>query len=604
MTDDDRTAPAAPAAPAAEGPRPYTAVVVFHGMGQQRHYETLWRVVEALDAHVFQQAARDARFIDKRLLLKVRRERLRPLGGGASIEELAYVEATQVTDAGTRRLRFYEGYWAPATVGGTSAASVLRWLLGQMTRPLKVLWAPWRSFSRLRRADLMNLLMRPGQPAGQDLPEAARTVYKRYAEFADMRPPQPGSFIAFLRYLSRRVSQPGWAARRGVMWVAVRWWFSHVTGLLRHTVWLLLAGLSVASVAGLVLVGCLEVLRSLSGQAWLQPWLARVGAEIEVDAASALSMAGVLAVVTGVAAFLRDALGDVQQFVTYQETDELHERRAKIMDEARKTLAHVLTDDACERVLVFAHSLGSAVALDTLLALRGFNQCAAPQASAETHLHEPLPLRKLEHLVTCGSPIDKISFFFATASSRVRGFERMVDQLRGDVGDIPFSKAGRQPHLHWVNFWDRGDPISGPIETVLPAELRKQRVDNVRLASLAWPDIGASHDAYFEHPLVVEHLYRAVFGGESSFADPPRGTPKPGHTEGPPVYDWRGPGQASAWQTLCGLLVPAAMLLLVWTTAGVVWPGLPAPNLAWLGAVAALLLAGAWIQRLANRVRR
>ena len=130
-----------PAAPPAE--KPFTAVVVFHGMGQQRHHASVWRLIQALDAFVHRSAQRPgAPFVERRLLLKTRRERLRDETGDAGQDELVYTEVQHAVEPGARRVRFYEGYWAPATVGGTSAASVLLWLLAQVPRPLKVLAAP------------------------------------------------------------------------------------------------------------------------------------------------------------------------------------------------------------------------------------------------------------------------------------------------------------------------------------------------------------------------------------------------------------------------------------------------------------------------------
>lgn len=566
----------------------YTAVVVFHGMGQQRHYELLWRVVESLDAYVLARAKPGAKHIHKRLMLKTRRERL-----NASVaptqDELVYVEAAHAGDPQAQRVRFYEGYWAPATVDGTSAASVLAWLIGQIPRPLKVLYAPWRSFGRLRRADLMNLLHKKISTTSpdSDQPDFARLVLQRYSEFTGRRPPEPGSFASFVDYLAKETKDE--ALRAQMIEVALKWRRKHQWSLLRHAGLLLFVGLSIASLGALAVLGSLEALQVISGWSWPRS----IGISLEADFGTAVSLILTLAIASGVAGFLRDAVGDVQQFVTYQETEVLHERRARIMEEAGKTLRHVLTDPTCNRVVVFAHSLGSAVALDSILALRAHNEAAAPTASAGTHMGQPLPLHKIEHLITCGSPIDKINFFFATLNSQVTGFERMVDELRGDIGNVPFSKAGRQPHIHWVNFWDQGDPISGPLETVMPAELRKQRVDNVRVAAYPFPDIAASHDAYFEEHAVVRHLYRVSFWDQSSFAHPPR-KDEPGAL---PNYDWVGPGRASPLQSGLMLLVPLLMGLVIWTTVGVVFPQVLAPRIELLGILAGALLAAGLLQR-------
>ena len=173
----------------------------------------------------------------------------------------------------------------------------------------------------------------------------------------------------------------------------------------------------------------------------------------------------------------------------------------------------------------------------------------------------------------------------------------MVDDLRGDIGDIPFSRSGKQPYLHWVNYWDRGDPVSDPLYTVASAdELRIQRVDNTRVVNYLWPDPGASHTAYFEHRDVVAFVYNAAFRNHASFATPPR-APDPGGKGERPVYLWQGPGTSSRVQTALFMLLPATALLLIWTTVGLVLPQVPAPSLAHLGIAVGLLVAGAIAQR-------
>jgi hypothetical protein len=592
----------ASAAAAAVPERPYTAVVVFHGMGQQRHYESVWRLIQALDEFVFRRAdVPGAKFIDKRLLLKTRRERLRNETGPVGEEEIVYTEVQHVAVDVAGHARFYEGYWAPATVGGTSALSVLGWLLRQVPRPLQVLAASWRAFARLRRAGLVGLVQGDGAQRRPEnrAPDPARVLMQRYDEFCRWRPPAEASFFDFLFYVRNSVRDP--AQRQAQLATLWRWWRRHHGALLRSAALLLLAGLAIASLGLLALLGSLAFLRAVSGWGWLAGLFDSVGFALKVEFGTAVSLLAAAAAMFGVSAFLRDAVGDVQQFVTYEEADVLHERRERVLAAARKSLRHVLADPLCERVLVFAHSLGSAVALDTLLALRAHNECAAPRQSGETYMQGPIALHKLEHLVTCGSPIDKIALFFATLRSDVAGFERMVDDLRGDVGDIPFSKAGGQPHMHWVNFWDRGDPISGAIDTVVPALLRRQRVDNVRLASFLWPDVAASHEAYFEHPAVVGHLYDAVFLGGASFAEPPRLPPQGGHTEGRPVYEWLGPGRGSGLQSLLALLLPAGLLLLVAAAACTVLQFHAVPVLQALGVFSAVLLGVAALQRLLRR---
>ncbi len=299
-----------------------------------------------------------------------------------------------------------------------------------------------------------------------------------------------------------------------------------------------------------------------------------------------------LASAIGVTSFLRDYVGDIQQFVTYEEAQPLYERRQKILGMAVRTLKHVLEDEQCERVVIVAHSLGTAVALDTVLQLRGSNQAQKPDADAGEVMKGPLRLSRIQHFITCGSPIDKINYFFAALRSISRSYESLIEGLRGDITSVPFSGGGRQPYVHWINFWDRGDPISGPIETVAGDLVRVQRVDNVEVCSYLWPDPAKSHEGYLRHRDMIRAVFGTAFFDELSFAHC-----KPEKKNEPPKWPWVGPGSASWLQRVLLLLVPLAAVLLVWTTLAVLLPAYLTPPFTALGALTALLFVGAKLQR-------
>lgn len=586
-------------APAA-APKPYVAIVVFHGMGQQRHLETIAELAESLDDFVFSEHRRAPNeFRGTRLMRKTRREKVRTAADAqTAADEVVYIQADYDSSEPTSRVRIYEGYWAPATVDGTSAYSAFWWLIRQLPRPLKVLCAPWRAYSRLRRADLLAMAFAKPLTEGSRPPPGFAALVDIYARFANRRPPESGSFRSFLMFVRERISDAGQRAQ--ALAIARTWWLRHVLRQCGDALTLLGVGLAIAAGAVLLGLGIILILQFASG--WLGSfdsgsWLHTISGEVKPDLKTASAFAAFILAAFGVAGFLRDAVGDVQQFVTYEEAESLHVRREKILSLAECTLRQVLTDTACERVVIIAHSLGTAVALDTILRLRAANQAESPSSNSQVHMDEPLALNKIQHFVTCGSPIDKITYFFATLRSMYRSYESMVDDLRGDIGDIPFSRSGKQPYMHWVNFWDRGDPVSGPLHTVASAdELRIQRVDNVRVASYLWPDPGASHAAYFVHRDMIECIYKSAFCNYASFATPPR-VPAPAGGGERPVYVWQGPGKASHLQSVLLVSLPLAILLMIWTTAGLLIDTLPSPSVTQLGAAIGVLVAGAIIQR-------
>ena len=596
MTTDATTTTAAPA------PTTYVAVVLFHGMGQQRHYEPLSELVETIDSFVFAQHRADPnQYRSPRLTRKTRRERIRAeanlLEKGS--REAIYVQADYSGGGAQSRVRFYEGYWAPATVAGTTAWSVFYWLIAQLARPLKVLAAPWRAFGRLRRVDLLRKAFAKAIADPVQLPPGYALLIGLYGRFTKRRPPEPGSFASFVEFIRDEIADKD--RREKTVKMARGWRRRHVRRQLAFALALLVTGLAIAAGAVLLLLGALAILHWAFG--WLDSFAAgsfpkALAEHVKPDFKTAWSLLALVLGAFGVAGFLRDAVGDVQQFVTYEETEPLHERREKILALAECTLQQVLADPACQRVVIVAHSMGTAVALDAILRLRAANEAANPMASADVHRKQPLDLTKLQHFVTCGSPIDRINYFFATLRSRYRSFETMIDDLRGDIGDVPFSRPGRQPYIHWVNFWDRGDPISGPLYTVASAdELRLQRVDNVQVASYVWPDPGASHTGYFEHRAFAAFVFRAAFCDGASFAHPPRVPPPAGQHGDRPDFQWQGPGQGSRAQTALLLLLPLAAIMLIWTAIGLLVPSMPAPTLVQLGAVVGVIVAGALVQR-------
>ena len=214
-----------------------------------------------------------------------------------------------------------------------------------------------------------------------------------------------------------------------------------------------------------------------------------------------------LASVFGAGSFLRDYLGDVQVWTTYEETDEKYKKRKDILVASSGMLEHVLRDEDCNRVVVVAHSLGTTVALDALLELNRYNS-ARPG--------DPLPIDKIDLFITMGSPIDKVHYFFESLQGKYHRYNRIADELRGDLGTPPFSK-NRKPAVHWINFWDQADLVSGSLETPSNRQLLKLTVDNYQVASLGFPMPGKSHSAYFEHRDVLRIVFDVIYDAKYSF---------------------------------------------------------------------------------------
>jgi hypothetical protein len=365
-----------------------------------------------------------------------------------------------------------------------------------------------------------------------------------------------GSFREFQQHVRIEEKSACGAETDALLELARDWRKSHLRRELLH-------GLAIASVViggiGLVLLLALVVIWTLGYvQHW---WTHRAESFLSHRKAIQWGQVGagvaILLSALGITGFLTDYVGDVEQYTTYEETDKLYARRKKVLADATRQLLQVLNDPNCERVVIAAHSLGSAVAVDSMLELARSNRASG----VSDPLRGPIPLSKIEHLVTYGSPVDKINYFFYVVQSSSGSYEELAEDIRGDIGTPPFSDREQRPHIHWINYWDKGDIIGGPTETVANSRLGQQEVDNVRVANYVLPDLAGSHGAYTDRRDFLKLLLDVILFRRYSYVAPAVAAP-PGGTSG---KFRQGPGEGRAAQTLMYWLfvvtLPWALLL-------------------------------------------
>jgi len=547
--------------PAGPAPASYSSVVYFHGMGSQRRYEETSRLIDSIDRYLVRQH-RSGNSLGILRDIKARVEPLRP--DSKSKDIVGYIRTVFLADTQpktTHAVRFYEAYWAPVMAGNKSPWGVAKWLFKQPKRPFSTLLAPWRERQRLRRASLVALFERGrARPAGVEERDYTdlMSLYDEFEGLDAQRRFPKGTFDEFVAFVAEQFkSRPETAERCTTL--ARAWFAAYRREELRNAGALAIIALALVLLAGGVLFGILVVLQSLLAFPALADLLTKLDTPLKADWKTAVAIAASLASLVGIAKFLTDYLGDVEAWATYEETDIKHMARNKVLDQSLELLTHVLCDPACERVTVVAHSLGTSVAHDALLALTRRNRAYKP----EDPIAGPVPLSKIEHFVTMGSPIDKIEYFFESYSSPSHRYKRVIEALRGDIGSPPFTR-NRHPYIHWINFWDQGDAISGALHSPASTAAFSQRVDNVHVANFRFPNPGASHAGYFDNRIVMDALFRVIYHRTGSF----RTLQQPG--PGKP-YDYDsvhlGPGEPLGTRSgyiLCALTTP----LLV--TAGLV----------------------------------
>jgi hypothetical protein len=500
----------------------YTAVVYFHGMGSQKRYEEVSRLVDCLDQHAQPPLADDA---EKTGRLRKIRACIEPgrVDGKGDVSYVKLLHYHTVNHSHCRDgYRFYEAYWAPVAAGGISEWGVLKWMFQQIPNPIRSLMAPWRTRARLRMSYLYahwsKLNRTKNNPYKKnDLKHLAK-AYRDFEGPDAWRAYPKGNFAEFIDYLQ----QPD-GKNASCVNLAHSWLKDYRLRECFNLFVLTTLGLALV-LGGLALLGISSKLLSYAPTAF------KIGEEFTPNGEQTLTLAIVIAGLLSITGFLRNYMGDVQLWATYQETEEKHTKRREILQTGVDTLRHVLLDPQCMRIVVIAHSLGTTVAHDALLQLGRYNRACAEKDALYSPLSskpwrrynracaekDTLPLHKFDQFVTLASPIDKIHYFFESEPGNYHRYNRVKEKVRGDISGAPFTVRNK-PHMHWINFWDQADIISGSLESPNASGRQSISVDNIEVANFRFPEPGSSHSAYFQHPGVVGRLFDILFNKYGSF---------------------------------------------------------------------------------------
>lgn len=149
-------------------------------------------------------------------------------------------------------------------------------------------------------------------------------------------------------------------------------------------------------------------------------------------------------------------VGDVAAYVTPNKLDTFSEVRAKIKDIAYQSASAVYlarADDGkplYRKVAMVGHSLGSVIAYDTLNRLINEDLLTGQAVGI---------IQQTGLLLTFGSPLDKIAFFFTAIGKNVRHIREqlasVVQPLIQDYDYRPFK---------WINVFSRNDIVCGSLD--------------------------------------------------------------------------------------------------------------------------------------------
>jgi len=487
---------------------PATALLVIHGIGEQNPYETLDQVARGFVRY----------FRGRNQVPVLRPERIRHADGTEVAVHLEFPEP--FSPRGERRLTLCEFYWAPFTEGKATTRGVLAWLARTTFTPLRYLADNLLALLDTREHN--NL----GRVAWLMLREVGRAVLV-YIPFLAILLGAVALFargIAPVSQASRTMaatvrSEPnllalGAAAVCVAMTVVLgvfvarelwHWWRRPTPSIERK-----------GEVAWVVMAVGLAVLFWVTAG-----WIARAG---HVDAArysailvrrSHLWIVGWGVLMLLLRRVLVDYVGDVAVYVTADAKQASYEARTAILKASTAALARLLR--RYDRVIILGHSLGSVIAYDTINELLS-RVWSSPDAGTPPAPVDAAQLSKLQGLVTFGSPLDKVYYFFrehvaSDQAVRAQILSFLYSFRRGYsgrmYGDFKFSYSTPSspnpsafpdlgPGFRWINFWAFMDPVSGPLHFY-----RLEDADRLRCRYWIW---GLAHLAYWND----QRLYGTV----------------------------------------------------------------------------------------------
>jgi hypothetical protein len=199
-------------------------------------------------------------------------------------------------------------------------------------------------------------------------------------------------------------------------------------------------------------------------------------------------------------------VGDVAIYTTTDEKSKYYQARQKILEESQTLVEEVLNEAKYDRVIVAGHSLGSVIAYDTL-----------NRINMKVNLREGrgLPIGKLAGLVTFGSPLDKIAFFFRDRTEKgqyvrqqilehLHSFKSRRLDTQGNAEPLSDPLKPKLDEMLWINFYSVKDPVSGHLDFYKIAEQ-----DNIQL-DLPQP-WGVAHTGYWTSQEFYDDVARRFF---------------------------------------------------------------------------------------------
>lgn len=472
-----------------------TAILVIHGIGEQNPYEPLDQFARNLTRYLKHEGGIDdltmsAQKIDHNDSVEAMIRLESKTHGPHTVEfqQSAYID-------------LYEYYWAPMTEDKISYKETISWLIKTSLTPVRMLDQNIAAikdepdpenlsrsaifYRELRRIVMLFLpLALLLFLLGLWLPSALNitSALKQTAEQWNADHPLVRAVMTFLFLLSLVI-----------YWIVLKQLVAKCLRSLRRQEAMLASSVTrntflAATVLSLIAVGFGWLLKVNLAQ-YFRPIL-------HVQLLFALVTFGLARMLQY---FLADFVGDVAVYVNVDAKAKNYAVRRAILNGAASAITRILKDNVrgYDQVIVAGHSLGSVIAYDSLNEL--MNRCQVggsvghaiyatpdqlvgtqPQAAA---IHRA-DLDKIRGLVTFGSPLDKVHYFFRDFVPDSQSVRSQILALlssfrtRGSGRDYGIYRlqpyvANQLSNVRWLNAWSPQDPVSGMLHFYAPIERRK-----------------------------------------------------------------------------------------------------------------------------------
>jgi hypothetical protein len=501
-----------------------TAMLVIHGIGEQNPYETLDQFARNLTRYLRYEGGIED--------LKVSAHKITHNDWVEAMIRLETDQHGPESEAGRQSacIDLYEYYWAPETEDKISYTQTISWLMRTTLTPIRVLD--------------QNVILIEGEPDSEGLSRSA-ILLRELRRIALLYIPVLALLVLLGWWLPSALNITGvlqqtarqWSSDHPIVWTImtvlfaislVMYWVVLKQLVAKWLRWLRQQTIMVDSwvTTGTFLAGvAVNLLGIAIGYLFKVDLVQYVKPVLNVHVLLALAALGVARMLQ---LFLAKFVGDVAVYVNADSKTKDFAARRAILNGAATAIVRILKDEVrgYDQFILAGHSLGSVIAYDSLNEL--MNRCQAgandPPATyatpdqivgdqpAKAVIHRG-DLSRIMGLVTFGSPLDKVQYFFRENVPKNQSVRAQIISLLHSFRTRPSGRdygiyrlepylADQLSNVKWLNAWSKQDPVSGMLHFYEP--IIRQHFDYLIpiYAHLSyWEDL--RFYAFFSEPLLL-----------------------------------------------------------------------------------------------------